>query len=84
METENRIKQITEVLDQLTDDTTVPKNIRKNSKDAKEILLNQKDPLDLRSASATFILDDMANDPNLPSHARTLIWNVLSELETIK
>lgn len=84
METETKIKQITEVLDSLAEDTTVPKNIRKNSKDAKEILLNEKEPLDLRSASATFILDDMANDPNLPLHARTLIWNIISKLETLK
>lgn len=84
METETKIKQISEVLDTLAEDITVPKNIRKNSKDAKEMLLNEKEPLDIRSATATFILDEMANDPNLPLHARTLIWNIMSQLETLK
>jgi uncharacterized protein (UPF0147 family) len=29
------------------------------------------------------ILDDLANDPNIPLHGRTLIWNVISQLEVI-
>lgn len=84
MDSKAKIQQITEVLDTLAEDTTVPRNIRKYSKDAKEMLLNEKEPLDFRSASATFLLDDMANDPNVPLHARTLIWNIMSQLETLK
>ncbi|HHT19124.1 MAG TPA: hypothetical protein GXZ72_06150, partial [Methanobacterium sp.] len=26
----------------------------------------------------------ISNDPNIPIHARTLIWNVLSELESVR
>jgi uncharacterized protein (UPF0147 family) len=29
-------------------------------------------------------MDDLANDPNIPLHGRTLIWNVISQLETVK
>ena len=28
-------------------------------------------------------LDEISNDPNIPVHARTLIWEVLSKLESI-
>jgi uncharacterized protein (UPF0147 family) len=28
-------------------------------------------------------LDEISNDPNIPVHARTLIWEVLSKLEAI-
>lgn len=83
MDVEAKLKQITEVLDQLTDDNTVPRNIRRGAKDAKDKLMNVKDALDVRSASAAFILEELANDPNLPQHGRTVIWNLLSQLETV-
>jgi len=83
LETDGRVKQITEVLDQLAEDTSVPRNIRRGAKSAKDLLLNPKDALDVRAASAIYILDDLANDPNIPLHGRTLIWNVISQLETV-
>lgn len=79
-----RIGQIIQVLDQLAEDTSVPRNIRRGAKESKERLLNDKEALDVRTASATSILDDLANDPNIPLHGRTLIWNIISQLETIK
>ncbi|MGL6298455.1 MAG: UPF0147 family protein, partial [Methanobacteriaceae archaeon] len=30
------------------------------------------------------MLDEISNDPNIPIHARTLIWEILSKLESIK
>jgi hypothetical protein len=83
MNTEDRIKQIIEVLDQLAEDTTVPRNIRRGANDAKTYLL-KTDALDVRVASAIMILDELANDPNIPLHGRTQIWNLISQLETVK
>jgi uncharacterized protein (UPF0147 family) len=83
MSTEDRIKQIIEVLDQLAEDTTVPRNIRRGANDAKTYLL-KTDALDVRVASAIMILDELANDPNIPLHGRTQIWNLISQLETVK
>ena len=83
MEAELKVKQITEVLDQLAEDTSVPRNIRRGAKEAKDLLINPKDALDVRAASASFILDELANDPNIPLHGRTLIWNIISQLETV-
>lgn len=83
MEAEPKVKQITDVLDQLAEDTSVPRNIRRGAKEAKDLLLGQKDALDVRAASASYILDELANDPNIPLHGRTLIWNIISQLETV-
>ncbi len=83
MEADVKVKQITEVLDQLAEDTSVPRTIRRGAKEAKDLLLGQKEALDVRAASASFILDELANDPNIPLHGRTLIWNVISQLETV-
>lgn len=84
MDAETRLRQVMEVLDQLAEDTSVPRNIRRGATDAKERLMLRNEALDIRSASAIMILDDLANDPNIPLHGRTLIWNIISQLETIK
>lgn len=81
---EPKIKQIIEVLDQLIEDTTVPRNIRRGATNAKELLLKTSEPLDVRAASAIYILDELANDPNIPHHGRTIIWSALTQLETVK
>ena len=84
MDTKQKIRNLIDVLDQLAEDTSVPRNIRRGASEAKALLLNDAEALDVRAASATYLLDDLANDPNLPLHGRTLIWNIMSQLETLK
>lgn len=79
----DQIKQVIDILDNLAEDTSVPRNIRKGATDAKGRLLDTKDAMDVRATSAILILDDLANDPNIPLHGRTLIWNVISQLEVL-
>lgn len=84
MVAEEKIKQIVDILDQLVEDRAVPRNIRKGAQETKDMLLKSDDPLDVRTASANSRLDDLANDPNIPMHARTLIWSIMSQLENVK
>lgn len=79
----DKLVQICQGLDMLHEDTSVPRNIRRGAEDAKKLLLEGTDALDVRKASALNILDDLANDPNIPLHGRTLIWNIMSQLETV-
>ena len=79
----DKIKQITDVLDMLAEDTSIPRNIRKGATDAKARLLDTKEAMDVRATGAIVILDDLANDPNIPLHGRTIIWNVISQLEVL-
>lgn len=81
---QEHLNQIVDVLDQLGEDTSVPRNIRRGAAQAKDLLLKSKDDFDVRVASSIFILDELANDPNIPLHGRTLIWNILNQLETLK
>ncbi len=79
----DRIKHVIDILDNLAEDTSVPRNIRKGATDAKARLMDTKDAMDVRATSAIIILDDLANDPNIPLHGRTLIWNIISQLEVL-
>jgi uncharacterized protein (UPF0147 family) len=83
MESDGRLKQIMDVLDQLAEDTSVPRNIRRGANDAKTVLNKAADAMDVRVASAVYILDELANDPNIPLHGRTQIWNILSQLSQL-
>ena len=84
MDAESKVKSLGEALDQLAEDTTVPRNIRRGANDAKERLVRVKDALDLRLAGAIFILEDLANDPNIPLHGRTAVLQLLAGLENTR
>lgn len=73
--------QIFSFLDLIINDRTVPRNIRKVAEDAKALLNDEKQPIDLRLGTAIHMLDEITNDPNMPIYARTKIWNVVSLLE---
>ena len=81
--TEDKIKQICDGLDMLNEDTSIPRNIRRGAEEVKTLLLKESDPMDVRVATATSRLDELANDPNIPLHGRTLIWNIMSRLEEL-
>ncbi len=84
MDAQEQLEQIITILDQLADDNSVPRNIRRNAGECKERLRRKDEARDVRIASAIFKLDEMANDPNIPLHGRTLIWNIISQLEQAK
>lgn len=75
---------ILESLTELVDDGTVPRNVRRGAQTARDQLNKPKTPLDVRVASAVYTLDDLANDPNLPTHGRTAIWSIISSLESLQ
>ncbi|MEE9610398.1 MAG: UPF0147 family protein [Desulfatiglandales bacterium] len=80
---EKRMSDVGRVLDQVIMDTSVPRNIRRSAENAKNTLLDKDQDMDVRVSSAIYILEEISNDRNLPLHARTVIWNAASELETI-
>ncbi len=79
----DKVKQISDILDILAEDTSIPRNIRKGATDAKARLLDTKEQMDVRATGAIVILDDLANDPNIPMHGRTLIYQAISQLEML-
>ena len=83
MPTDDKILQVCEGLNMLHEDNSIPRNIRRGAEEVKNSLLNENDPLDVRVAGAVSRLDELANDPNIPLHGRTLIWNIMSRLEEI-
>ncbi len=77
------IDQITRQMDSLIGDTTVPKNVRGAVGEARK-KLNENGEYTIRVAGAIYSIDVVSNDINLPPQARTMLWNILSMLESIK
>jgi len=83
-EYEDRISQTLLILDQISEDTTTPRNIRRAAKDASNTLKAQENSPAVRASNAISILDDILQDPNMPPYTRVKLWNVMSLIEAIK
>ncbi|WP_295722601.1 UPF0147 family protein [uncultured Methanobrevibacter sp.] len=76
-------EEVTEILTFIIENNTVPRNIRRAAEESIEILSNEEEDETVRASAVIVILDNISNDPNIPVHARTLIWEILSKLESI-
>ena len=80
---EATIQTCIQMLQQLMDDSTIPRNIRRVADETRTVLSDNSKPLGLRAATAISMIDEISNDPNMPVHARTRIWELVSQLETV-
>ncbi len=77
------VEEISEMMKNLVADPTIPRNIRKAVSDAKERLDGDED-LNVKLSVAIYLVESISDDINMPAHARTQIWAILSSLESIK
>ncbi|MDE1860294.1 MAG: UPF0147 family protein [Candidatus Micrarchaeota archaeon] len=80
---DEKITQVKQQIDLLLNDNSVPRNVKVALDEAKKAL-DQQGGYSVRSSAATYKIDEVSNDINLPPYARTVIWNILSLLESIK
>ena len=71
-------------LNQIAVNPSTPKNIRKNIADIVEELKSDEYSVSVRAANTIRLLDDVTQDPNLPSYVRTSLWQAVSTLESIR
>ena len=71
-------------LNQLATSPSTPRNIRKSITSLLEELKSEEYSMSVRAANTTSLLDDITQDPNMPSYVRTSLWQVVSMLENIR
>jgi len=71
------------MLQHIMEDSTIPRNIRRVADETRKVLMDDSQGLSLRAATAISMIDEISNDPNMPVHARTRIWELVSQLETV-
>jgi uncharacterized protein (UPF0147 family) len=79
----NVLNDIADLMEDIIQDTSVPRNIRQAIDDARQKILG-KDDIAVKVTGAIYLLDDISNDINMPSHTRTEIWTIISELEAAR
>ncbi|MEM0161017.1 MAG: UPF0147 family protein [Thermoplasmata archaeon] len=81
--TEDEKREIISLLDDLSGDQSLPRNIKKGAIEIKNKLLSKNEALDVKVAGAIFILEDLLNDPNIPVHGRTAVYTIIGKLEKL-
>ena len=71
-------------LNQLATNPSTPRNIRKSIMDLLEDLKSEEYSMSVRAANTISLLDDITQDPNVPSYVRTSLWQAVSTLESIR
>ncbi len=73
---------IIDVLSELKEDLTVPRNVRTRIGNVINSLKEETE-VSIKVSKALSELEEIADDVNLQSYTRTQMWNVVSELENI-
>jgi len=78
------MKGAIETLNQIASNNSTPKTIKKSISDLLVDLSKEGDSLSVRAANTISLLDDVTQDPNMPSYVRTQLWQAVSKLESIR
>ena len=78
------MKEAIETLNQIVSSNSTPKTIKKSITDLIDDLNNDEYSLSVRAANTISLLDDVTQDPNMPSYVRTQLWQAVSKLESIR
>ena len=73
-----------DTLNQVATNLSTPKNIRKNIQDLANDLKTEELSMSVRASNVISMLDDITQDPNMPSYVRVTLWQAVSTLENIR
>ena len=80
---DEKTREVIETLSQIEQDDTVPKNVRDKIRSSISALQASDKSIEVKINRSLQELDDVADDPNVPTFTRTQIWHVVSLLESI-
>jgi len=85
-ETQNKqaMKEAVDTLNLIISTNSTPKTIKKSITDLVVDLVKEEYSLSVRAANTISLLDDVTQDPNMPSYVRTQLWQAVSKLESIR
>jgi uncharacterized protein (UPF0147 family) len=77
-------ENVGKLLNGMLNDRSVPRNIKRKAQNALNELKKDDETPGVIASNVLYLVDDLSQDPNLPFHARSTIWRIVSILETIK
>jgi len=76
------MEELIEELITISEDDTIPKNVKIKLDCAICALKNDTVEESIRTSKALEELSDLSEDPNVPSYIRPQLWNIISQLES--
>ena len=83
-ENKQAMESAIQTLNQLATSHSTPKNFKNTIADLIIELQTKEYSISVRAANAISSLDDITQDPNVPSFVRTTLWQAVSVLESIR
>ena len=68
----------------VSENNLTPRNIRRTVKDGITMLNDEELSQGVRAANVISMLDEITQDPNIPSFSRVTVWSAVSNLESIR
>ena len=83
-EVKKAFESVDELLNGIMGDRSVPRNIKRIAQKSIDELHKEDETQGVISSNIMYMVDDVSQDPNIPFHARTTIYRIISILENIK
>lgn len=78
---EDKLKPVVDALNEMKDDSTVPKNVKAKVEKMLDILEKGEGDLNLKVNQCLNEFDGISEDANIQAFTRTQVWNVVALLE---
>lgn len=78
---EPEVQAIVDVLQEVIEDGSVPKNVKQKVETAIKTLSDTTNPISIRVNKVLNDLDEISDDANMQPYTRTQLWNISSMLE---
>ena len=75
---------VEDLLNGMMSDRSVPRNIKRVAQKSISELHREDESPGVVSSNVMYMVDDLAQDANIPFHARTTVYRIISILEKIK
>lgn len=83
-EVKNAFENVETLLNGMLGDRGVPRNIKRVAQRSIDELHKENETPGVISSNVMYMVDDLAQDANIPFHARTTVYRIISILENIK
>jgi len=71
-------------IDETTQDYSMPRRVKTVLKKVGDDLKKNDQDFSMRVTTAIYGIEEVANDINISMHAKTTLWDIISDLESLK
>jgi len=83
-EEKKAFENVEQLLNDMINDRSVPRNIKRIAQRSIDQLHREDETPGVIASNVMYMVDDLGGDPNIPFHARTTVYRIISLLEKVK